>query len=113
MKPEAAPADAELPLTVVIAEERGAATLRSPLLSKLYQESNLRLGANRIAMHPDAAREASVEDGGRAVLQTRCGKTEVEVAIDSGVPPGIVQVAGRPGIFDACGTSARAKVVRA
>ena len=54
-----------------------------------------------------------MEDGGRAVLQTRCGKTEVEVAIDSGLPPGIVQVAGRPGIFDACGTSARAKVVRA
>ena len=58
MTKPAAASDAELPLTVVIAEERGAATLRSPLMSKLYQESNLRLGANRIAMHPDAAREA-------------------------------------------------------
>ena len=113
VKPDAMTGDAELPLTVVVAEERGAATLRSPLLSKLYQESNLRLGAHRIAMHPDAARDARVEDGGSAILHTRCGKTEIEVAIDSSVPPGIVLVAGRPGIIDACGTSARAKVVRA
>jgi len=96
-----------------LTDERGAGNLNSPLLSKLYQESNLRLSVNRIALHPDAARDAHIEDGGRAILQTRCGKAEVEVSIDSGVPPGIVQVASRPGIVDACGTSARAKVVRA
>jgi hypothetical protein len=113
VKPGASTSDAELPLTVVLAEELGAVTLRSPLLSKLYQESNLRLGTHRIVMHPDAARDAHVEDGGRAILQTRCGKAEVEVSIHPGMAPGVVQVAGQPGIFDACGTSVRAKVVRA
>jgi hypothetical protein len=107
VRPPAMAADAELPLTVLMAEEHGGATLRSPLLSKIYQESNLRLGPQCIAMHPDAARNAGVEDGGRAILRTLTGNIEVDVAIDSGVPPGLVQAADGPA------RSARAKVVPA
>ncbi|HWC96533.1 MAG TPA: hypothetical protein VG456_07285 [Candidatus Sulfopaludibacter sp.] len=100
----------DLPLAVLMSE--ATAGLGSPILSKLYQESNLRLAANRIVLHPSAARQCGVEDGGRALLQTRCGKLEVQVACDPSLPPGMVQVAAGPCTLDICGSSPRAKVVR-
>jgi len=82
-------------------------------MTKLYQESNLRLAPNRVALHPDDARAANVASGSNAILQTRTGKCSVVVTVDSAVPPGAVQVGGSPGIQDVCGPAARAKVVRA
>jgi hypothetical protein len=83
----------------------------SPLLTKLYQESNLRLAPNRVALCPADAAAAGVRDGARAMLQTRIGKCAVEVTVDAAVPAGAVQVGGSPGICDVCGHAARAKVV--
>jgi hypothetical protein len=85
----------------------------SPLMTKLYQESNLRLAPNRVALHPDDARAANLMKGGRAILQTRIGKCTVEVTVDASVPTGTVLVGGSPGIQDVCGAGARAKVVSA
>jgi len=101
-----------LPLTVVLAEQR-AASLVSPLLSKLYQESNLRLAPNRVALHPADARATGVEEGARAMLETRGGRCEVEVTLDASVPLGVVEVPARPGIQDLCAAGARARVVAA
>jgi hypothetical protein len=110
-RPAAAPVtEDDLPLAVVMAE--AYAVPCSPILSKVYQESNLRLAANRAALHPSAARECGVEDGGRAMLRTRCGQLEVLVTLDAGVPRGVVQVAAWPSTLDLCGSSPRAKVVR-
>ena len=52
--------------------------LVSPLMTKLYQESNLRVAPNAIALHPEDARDC----GARAILQTRLGKCAVNVVAD-------------------------------
>ena len=101
-----------LPLTVALTETHSA-PLVSPLLSKLYQESNLRLGRNCAALHPDSARMAGVEDGARAVLETGLGRCAIQVTLDPSIPPGIVQVAAGAEVLDICGAFARARVVRA
>jgi hypothetical protein len=105
-EPEAA---IDLPL-IAIREPRNPA-LVSPLMTKLYQESNLRLAPNRVALHPDDARAANVTNSARATLQTRTGKCAVEVTVDPAVPPGTVLVGSSPGIQDVCGAAARARVV--
>jgi anaerobic selenocysteine-containing dehydrogenase len=104
---------ADLPLAAVLTEWHSSATLVPPLMSKLYQESNLRLAPNRAALNPADARASGVEDGGAAVLETRSGKLRVEVTLDSGVPHGTVQVAAGPEVLDICGADGRARVVRA
>jgi anaerobic selenocysteine-containing dehydrogenase len=76
-------------------------------MSQIYQESNLRLAPNRVALHPTDAASSGIADGGRAVLETPNGKREVQVTIDSSVRPGVVLMAGRADIG-----STGAKVVR-
>ncbi|MGA2195958.1 MAG: hypothetical protein ABSH40_11870 [Bryobacteraceae bacterium] len=98
----------DLPLVVVLTEAPS-----SPLLSKIYQESNLKLGPEQVAIHPLEARAAGVEDGARAVLETLAGRIDVEVRVDAGVPLGAVLVASRPAVLDVCGAGVGAKVVRA
>ncbi len=99
-----------LPFALVAAEAGGPS---SPILSKLYQESNLRLAARRAVLHPADAADCGIADGGNAVLETRCGALPVQVSLDAGTPRGVVQVAAHPMILDLCGSSPRAKVVRA
>jgi hypothetical protein len=97
--------DAELPLAMALSHEL---TPASPLLSKLYRESNLRLGPGRVALHPSCG----LDDGVRATLQTARGRCAVEVTLDAGVPPGVVQATAWPALLDLCAPGARAKVVR-
>jgi len=98
-------AEAAVPALTAVAAELAIAD--SPLMSKVYQESNLRLGPDRVAMHPRSARECGVEDGAKATLETSAGQRRVEVMIDSGICPGVVLVAARPGF-----EPGQAKVVR-
>jgi hypothetical protein len=83
--------------------------LVSPLMTKLYEESNLRLAPNSIALNPEDARDC----GTRAVLQTRLGKCVVNVVADPAVPRGAILAGSSPGIRDICGRGDTAKVVRA
>jgi hypothetical protein len=99
--------DSDLPLTAVSAPHTPA--LLSPLMTKLYQESNLRLAPNAIALNP----ACGLAQDSRAVLQTRLGKCPVQVVIDPGVPPDAVLTGSSPGIRDICQQASRAKVVRA
>jgi hypothetical protein len=103
----------DLPLVAITCETRAAAAPLSPLMSKLYQESNLRLSPNHAVLNPVTARACGVAEGARAILQTRCGNAQIEISIDSGVPPGVVKVAAGAGMIDLCGASTRAKVVAA
>ena len=98
--------EADLPLVAVLTQEP---TPASPILSKLYQESNLRLAPDHVALHPSYG----IEDGARATLQTALGQCPVQVTVDAGVPPGLVQVSATPAVLDLCAPGARAKVVRA
>jgi anaerobic selenocysteine-containing dehydrogenase len=107
------PLESAVDLPLIAIRESHDPTLVSPLMTKLYQESNLRLAPNRVALHPDDARASSLSNGVRAVLQTRAGKCRVDVTVDPSVPPGAVLVGSSPGIQDVCGAAARAKVVPA
>ena len=111
--PPAGPAPhGDLPLAVVIVESnRGG--LASPLMSKLERESSLRMAANRVVLSPADAQSGGIEDGGRCVLETACGGMDAWATIDPGVPAGVVEVAGGPRMADLCGSSFRARVVRA
>jgi hypothetical protein len=112
--PSEARTDSSSPdLNLIAIREPHNPALGSPLMTKLYQESNLRLAPNRVALHPDEARAANISNGARATLHTRVGWCSVEVTVDPAVPPGAVQVGSSPGIQDVCGPAARAKVVRA
>ncbi len=111
--PPHTPADADLPLIVSLTESCASAAPGSPILSKLYQESGLRLAPNQAALHSSTARACGIPGGGRAVLQTRYGNCAIDAIVDPAIPPGMVQVAARPGILDVCAPGARAKVVRA
>ncbi|HTS66428.1 MAG TPA: hypothetical protein VMH28_30600 [Candidatus Acidoferrales bacterium] len=83
--------------------------LLSPLMTKLYEESNLRLPPNAVALNPrDAAGLPQ-----RAVLQTLLGKCAVRVVADPAVPPGTVLTGSSPGIRDICSPGDGAKVVAA
>jgi hypothetical protein len=97
--------ESELPLVVALTRELAPA---SPILSKVYQESNLRLAPDRVALHPSCG----LDDGVSATLQTVLGKCAVTVTLDAGIPPGMVQVSASPAILDLCAPGARAKVVR-
>ena len=108
--------DMRLPMdrhTVPVLQEGELAVIRepqlfpvSPLFSKIYGESNLRLSPDRIALHPSEARACGVAEGGRAVLECAGERRAVTVTIDSGLRPGVVLTALPAG-------AARAKVVRA
>jgi anaerobic selenocysteine-containing dehydrogenase len=104
-QPTVEPIASDYPLTIVA--ESQVTRLSSPLMSQIYQESNLRLAPNRVALHPTDAASSGIADGGRAVLETPNGKREVQVTIDSSVRPGVVLMAGRADIG-----STGAKVVR-
>ncbi|MBZ5728549.1 MAG: hypothetical protein LAP87_26650 [Acidobacteriia bacterium] len=110
---EALEASSDLPLIVSPTESCAASAPGSPILSKLYQESGLRLAPNQAALHPSTARACGIPGGGRALLETRYGKCAIDAIVDPAIPPGMVQVAARPGILDVCAPGARAKVVAA
>lgn len=86
--------------------------IMSPLMTKVYQESNLRLAPNRAAISPDAGRALGLENGARAFLETRRGRCAVQIAIDPALPPGAIEVAARPAVLDICAPGERVEVVR-
>jgi hypothetical protein len=77
-------------------------------MTKLYQESNLLLPPNAAALNP----ACGLEQGTRAILQTRFGKCAFTVTLDASVPPGAVLTGSSPGIRDICPCGEGAKVVR-
>ncbi len=68
----------------------------SPLLSKIYQESELREAANQAFINPDTARAHGIAEEGPARLQTSTGVMRVRLHFDAAVQPGVVQVAVAP-----------------
>jgi hypothetical protein len=111
-KPPAPQEASDLPLVVALTGMPGAAGLVSPLMSKLYQESNLRLGRNRAALNPASAAACGVGEGSRAVLQTLLGRRPIQVTLSASTPPGVVEVEASPDILDICGAFSRARVAQ-
>jgi anaerobic selenocysteine-containing dehydrogenase len=82
-------APSEYPLVLVAVD--GPPAHGSPLMSKLYRESGLRRPANLAALHPDTGRSLGLEQGCRARIETRSGGREVQVLLDPGVMPGVIE----------------------
>jgi anaerobic selenocysteine-containing dehydrogenase len=82
-------------------------------MSKLYQDSDLRMAPNTAALHPDTARASGIAGAARAVLETQYGRCAIGVIPDESVPPGMLEVAAGPEVLDICGAFTRAKVVAA
>ncbi|HUA60910.1 MAG TPA: molybdopterin dinucleotide binding domain-containing protein [Verrucomicrobiae bacterium] len=98
------------PLAIAFSEPRAAA-LVSPLMSKVTNESGLRLGTHGVAIHPSDARGAGLAEGSRARLETASGFVTVDISVDDTVPPGVIQVGGGPDLQNVCGANRRGRVV--
>jgi anaerobic selenocysteine-containing dehydrogenase len=100
--------DPSLPLTLVTTGWRASAgnAQMSPLLTKVYQESDLRAEGNTVALHPGTLKMLDLKDGGRALLRTSCGTCPVEVTADPGVMPGVLAAVIGPTV-DSLGDTAR------
>ena len=72
-RPSSPEPDSQADLPLVAIRQPYTPALVSPLMTKLYQESNLRLAPNRVALHPTDAHSANLSNGARAILQTRIG----------------------------------------
>jgi anaerobic selenocysteine-containing dehydrogenase len=85
-------------VTLLPLAARGAAgsTPVSPLLTKLYQESDLRPPVGTIAVSPRTGRVHGLADGGRAVVESDAGALEVGVRFDPALPDGRVALAAGP-----------------
>ncbi len=91
----------------------------SPLMTKLWVESNLKPRVQRVFVHPDTARQLALESGARARITSACGECLVDVSLDTAVQPGVLQMAAGQAWFALCETKDGAwraqaqKVVRA
>ncbi|MFN7998732.1 MAG: molybdopterin dinucleotide binding domain-containing protein [Bryobacteraceae bacterium] len=63
----------------------------SPLMTKLYQESQLRLPADVVKLNPRTARDRNLEDGDAAVVETRFGSRSVKVLLDPAATPDLIE----------------------
>ena len=92
--PEAVGSD----LSLVSFAARGTAgtTPPSPLLTKLYQESDLRSGAATAAISPLTAGRLGLADRQPVRVESPSGAVRAEVRIDPGLPPDRIALAAGP-----------------
>ena len=83
---------AEQPLMLLTAA--AAPPRSSPLMSKLYQESDLRRGAGIAAVNPETGRRQGLEHGCRAIVGSAAGTYKVQVLFDPGTMPGVIEMNG-------------------
>jgi menaquinone reductase, molybdopterin-binding-like subunit len=88
----------DYPLTLVPFGWRGAVDSGpvTPLISKLYQESEFREGTNRALLHPKTGRLYGLRDGSSARITTQTGELIVRVELSDCVMPDVVHVALGP-----------------
>jgi menaquinone reductase, molybdopterin-binding-like subunit len=92
------PAGGTYPLALIPFGPHGLAASgqMSPLVTKLYQESDLMVPTGRCLVHPDTAREHRLTEGRDVLVETRWGTTSVKVRLDAMVMPGTLAVAVGP-----------------
>ena len=74
----------------------------SPLMTKLWVESNLKPRMQEASLHPDTARQLALEHGTRARITSSCGECVVEVSLDGAVQPGVLQMPAGHAWFALC-----------
>lgn len=68
----------------------------SPILSKLFQESDLRLSAGTVVLNPETAALLGVAENGLVKVRTPAGRMSARVKLDPTVMPGVVRAAVGP-----------------
>ncbi|MGB2869795.1 MAG: molybdopterin-dependent oxidoreductase [Bacteroidota bacterium] len=71
------------------------AGLSSPLMTKVYQESNLRQTAQVVLVHPETA-GSGMDEGSTVVVETAKGSLRMTAHLDRSVKPGVLQVTTGP-----------------
>jgi anaerobic selenocysteine-containing dehydrogenase len=70
----------------------------SPILSKLFQESELRENAGTITINPETAERFRLRSNDTALLETEEGKMNVHVKLNTSVQPGVVVASVGPAL---------------
>jgi anaerobic selenocysteine-containing dehydrogenase len=93
-QPEAAGSD--LGLVAFAARGTAGTTPVSPLLTKLYQESDLRPSARTVALSREEAERRGLADKQPVRIESPAGIVHAELRIDAGLPPGRIALAAGP-----------------
>ena len=93
-QPEAAGSD--LGLVAFAARGTAGTTPVSPLLTKLYQESDLRPSARTAAVSREEAERRGLADRQPVRIESLAGVVHAELRIDPGLPPGRIALAAGP-----------------
>jgi anaerobic selenocysteine-containing dehydrogenase len=93
---EPAAAAGSLALVTFAARATAGSTPVSPLLTKLYQETALRLGTGAATLHPHAASELGLDAGAPVVIEGARGTVRASVRVDPALPTGRVVLATGP-----------------
>jgi anaerobic selenocysteine-containing dehydrogenase len=65
----------------------------SPLMTKLWVESDLKPSVQLVYMHPETAHRLALADGTNVRIETACGACQVEVRVDDTVQTGALEMA--------------------
>ncbi len=68
----------------------------TPLITKLYQETEFRQGTNRALIHPATGRIYRLRDGSPAKIKTESGELTVQIEFNDAIMPDVVHVALGP-----------------
>jgi anaerobic selenocysteine-containing dehydrogenase len=64
----------------------------SPVMTKVYQESNLRRTARQAMLNPATGKAFGISDGKRMVIETESGSLTLEARLSVSVMPGVIHV---------------------
>jgi menaquinone reductase, molybdopterin-binding-like subunit len=86
------------PLTLVPFGWRGVVDSGAvtPLITKLYQETEFREGTNRALIHPETGRSHRLRDGSQTTIVTGSGKLTVRIEFNDSIMPDVLHVALGP-----------------
>ena len=84
----------EYPLVLMPYGWRGASGSGqlSPVMTKVYQESNLRRTARQAMLNPVTGKAFGISDGKRMVIETESGSLTLEARLSASVMPGVIHV---------------------
>ena len=95
-RPEGVERNQSLGLVAFAARGTAGAIPVSPLLTKLYQESDLRPGAMTAAISPSTADELGLAERQPVRIESPAGTVSAQLRIDSTLPPGRIALAAGP-----------------
>ncbi|MDD8017410.1 MAG: molybdopterin-dependent oxidoreductase [Bacteroidota bacterium] len=70
----------------------------SPIMSKVFQESELRSFAGTVSINPMTASKLNLQESDTAFLKTEKGEMNVRIKIDNAVRPGLIEAAVGPNL---------------